>query len=126
MIEKCPQVFRSPGTPDLDAGLTNYVVAIAESTFLSTDKPMEFKQIIDGTSNTLSVLETDEEHAVIWTKPDDLPVDFKNPLVGLLIWGDQAFLAGRIDGSVQAVSKTIDKQMLQNLFQYNDGKVVNQ
>ena len=126
LIEKCPQVFRSPGTPDLDAGLTNYVVAIAEGTFLSTDKPMEFKQIIDGTSNTLSVLETDEEHAVIWTKPDDLPVDFKNPLVGLLIWGDQAFLAGRIDGSVQAVSKTIDKQMLQNLFQYNDGKVVNQ
>jgi hypothetical protein len=87
---------------------------------------MEFKQITDGTSNTLSILETDAEHAVIWTKPDDLPVDFKNPLVGLLIWGDQVFLAGRIDGSVQAVEKSIDTQMLQNLFQYNDGKVVNQ
>lgn len=126
LIEKCPQAFRSPGTPELGAGLTNYVVAVAENTFLSTPKPMEFKQIIDGTSNTFGILETDAEHAVIWTKPDDLKVDFKNPLVGLLLWGDQAFLASRIDGSVQTVSKSVDTQMLQNLFQYNDGKVVNQ
>ena len=126
LIEKCPEVFRSPGTPNLKSGLTNYVVPIAENTFLSTTEPMQFSMMIDGTSNTLGVLETDADHAVIWTKPDDLKVDFKNPLAGLLLWNNEVILASRVDGSVQAIVKSIDPEVLQNLLQYNDGNVVNQ
>lgn len=124
LIARMPQVYKSPGTPDLKPGMTNYVVAVAENTFLSTTEPMEFKMITDGTSNTLSILETDAEHAVIWTKPDDLPVDFKEPLKGLLIWQGNVFLSGMMDGSVQSISNTIDSESMQHLLQYNDGNPV--
>ena len=36
--------------------------------------------ITDGTSNTIMVLEAHPKSAVIWTKPDDLVIDEKDPL----------------------------------------------
>ena len=65
----------------------------------------------DGTSNTAMVLEVDDEHAVIWTKPDDFEPDKDDPLKGvvslrngkfLVLMGDAAVLTAQLARAMQS------------------------
>jgi len=82
------------------------------------------QEITDGTSNTIMVVEAGDEAAVPWTKPEDLAVDPKQPLKGLLGHYDEGFLAAMADGSVRFVSKTITPQTLLGAFTRNGGEVL--
>ncbi|MGD0897702.1 MAG: DUF1559 domain-containing protein, partial [Thermoguttaceae bacterium] len=79
LIEKMPAVFRSPKSKAAK-GRTNYVVPIGGGALYSSpkDEP-QFKDITDGTSNTIMTVEVDDRHAVIWTRPDDLVFDPQDP-----------------------------------------------
>ncbi len=69
-------------------------------------------------------LEAAEDQAVVWTKPDDLIVDEKDPKKGL--FGPEAtyFLAALADGSPRVIPKKIDARTLLNLFIKNDGNII--
>ncbi len=125
LIAKMPDVFRSPGS-SADEFKTNYVgLRIKNSMLPPEDKGVGMRDITDGTSNTIMLVEADDEHAVIWTKPDDLDFDLENPLTGLnspSISG--GFLAAFADGSVRFISTTIDLEILRNLVIRNDGNVI--
>src|SRR5205814_5154362 len=81
----------------------------------------KMQQIVDGTSNTIMVLEANPKAAVIWTKPDDLVMDendlFKN-LRGQP--GDGAY-AVFCDGHSMFLKTTIDPKTFLHLLQMNDG-----
>ncbi len=53
---------------------------------------LKLKEITDGTSNTIAVVDADDDHAVIWTKPDDIAIDLADPLRGLTNPALHAFL----------------------------------
>ena len=79
----------------------------------------------DGTSNTIMIVEADVDHAVIWTKPDDLKIDPKKPLRGLKgTTHDGGFFTALGDGSVRFISNKIDLKTLNTLFTRNDGYAV--
>ena len=67
------------------------------------------------TGNTVLVVEVDDEHAVIWTKPDDLNFDLDNP-------GKD--LGGSIPGTARAVFCDAHPHVLRNLL--TDPNRVNQ
>ena len=46
------------------------------------------------------VVTVDDQHAVIWTKPDDWPFDPQDPAKGLGRFFDGGFTAALCDGSV--------------------------
>ena len=75
-----------------------------------------FRQIRDGESNTLLAVEAHPDAAVIWTKPDDLVIDFKNPLKSLKGNQNKAFIALFADGSVRTITETINADTLKALF----------
>jgi hypothetical protein len=77
-----PTVYRLP-ISKTERGRTNYLLPVGGGAAFDADTPTEFKHITDGTSNTIMVVEVDDEHAVTWTKPDDLPFDPKDPTKGL-------------------------------------------
>ncbi|MBC7820819.1 MAG: hypothetical protein IAG10_28370, partial [Planctomycetaceae bacterium] len=77
-----------------------------------------------GTSNTILVVEANADHAVIWTKPEDLAVDFKNPAAGLTGQADNLFRTLFADGSARAIQITIPAETLRRLMQMNDGEPV--
>jgi hypothetical protein len=83
-----------------------------------------FANFTDGTSNTAAVVEAGDESAVIWTKPDDLNPDEKDPLKGLLGLYPGGFQVGICDGSVRFISESIDPKMLMFFFQRNDGNPI--
>lgn len=85
---------------------------------------VQFKDITDGTSNTIMVVQAGPKSDVPWTKPADLNVDLKNPVSGFGDDKDGVFLVTFCDGSAHALLNTIDAEMLRRLFQRNDGKPI--
>jgi hypothetical protein len=83
------------------------------------------KEVTDGTSNTIMVVEVGDEAAVEWTKPADLDVDVKQPLKGLLGHYENGFLAAFADGSVRFISGKVTPQTLNAAFTRNGGEVIN-
>jgi hypothetical protein len=115
------------GDERLKKGLTAFVGPVAPKTIFESGDGIPFSKIRDGTSNTLAFLEANEDHAVIWTQPDDLKVDWKEPLKGLKLWKVEkgaVFLAVFCDGTVQAIGDQISRDDLRRLLQKNDGEPI--
>jgi len=126
LIDKMPAVYRHP-VSKVENGRTNYLLPVENGAAFSADKPAEFKDIKDGTSYTIMVVEADNQHAAIWTKPDDWPFDPADPAKGLGRFFDSGFIALFFDGSVQTLdwSQTPeDSARLCALVTCADGKVV--
>lgn len=125
LIEKMPAVYSSPDSPELVPEFkTRYVVADAEGALFDGDEGPKISSVTDGTSNTIMVLEANAEHAVIWTKPDDLEIDFDDPLVGLISEITHGFHALLADGSVRFISEHIDPATLVKLITRAGGEVI--
>ena len=71
----------------------------------------------DATFNTITLLQVNDPHAIIWTKPKDWTYDEKEPLHGLdgsLHPG--VFLVSFADGAVRAISETVDPEVFYKLL----------
>jgi hypothetical protein len=124
LIEKMPDIFRSPVSKLTEKGRTNYLYPVGKETVCPGPRGVEFKEITDGTSNTIMVVEANDDQAVIWTKPDDLPFDPQQPAKGLGgLYGD-GFWVAFCDGSVRHISTTIVPATLRALFTRAGGEAV--
>lgn len=117
LIEKMPKVYRSLRIKDKRPGLTTYLAPVGTRlVFTGGGKGIRIGEITDGTSNTIMVVDVADELGVIWTKPDDLPIDLNNPKKGLLGHYKGFFLVGMADGSVHLVSKSVSVETLRAAF----------
>src|SRR5581483_1589324 len=64
-------------------GKTTYLVPAGKNTAFDGMKRLKFLDVTDGASNTLLMVDVDDEHAVTWTKPNDWEFDPKAPTRGL-------------------------------------------
>jgi len=149
LIEKMPAPFASPHLGDMRKaqGLTSYVAPLSRqppATFVPPapgaapptpakrmplaifDDPAgaALRQITDGTSNTILILEAHPNSAVPWTKPDDVVIDAEDLAAKLRGQPDNAFAAAFADGSVRMIKLTVDPKVLLRLLQMNDGQAV--
>ncbi|MCR4414617.1 MAG: DUF1559 domain-containing protein [Thermoguttaceae bacterium] len=117
LIAKMPAVYRSPQSKRAsNQGRTNYVVPVGPETIFPGTKGIEFRDIRDGSSNTILILEVSDQQAPIWTKPDDWPFDPKDPGRGLGGVYDGGFHATFADGSVRFLPLPQDAAKLRALF----------
>lgn len=125
LISKMPFVYR-PADPKLVAQGKTRIVAPIGDKLISTKKAQHIgiRDITDGTSNTIMLVEVDDQHAVIWTKPDDLEVDLARPQAGLAIRPPGGFLVEMADASIHFVKTTINRNDLAALFTRAGGEVV--
>ncbi len=124
LIPKMPAVFACPNAGVRHEGKTTYLVPLGERTVFFGKTGMPAKEVSDGTSNTILLLDVDPNRAVIWTKPDDLEVDFNNVRRGLEGNHDGVFATAFCDGSVRWISPTIPPDTLRLLLMRNDGKAI--
>jgi hypothetical protein len=62
------------------------------------------------------VVVADAEHAVPWTKPDDLPIDSASPARGLERWPDHFFMMALADGQILLLPDNVGPGTLWGFF----------
>ncbi len=126
LIAQMPEVFLSPkSTHTVEQGLTNYLAPVGEDfLFDGTEVGTPLRRITDGLSNTIALLEVDDEHAVPWTAPEDWEYDEDNPTRGLFGLHDGIALVAFADGSVQTLMELFDVDKLHALLTKAGGEVV--
>ena len=125
LIARMPDVFRAPtADPKLAAdGKTTYLAPVGDATMFPAGRGVRISEVTDGTSSTILFVEADDDHAVVWTAPDDLAYDSKEPTKGLGGHFHGWFMAAFADGDAHFL-KTDDKDNIRALFTRNGGEVV--
>jgi hypothetical protein len=120
LIERMPAVYRRPFA-DTKTTKTPYQVPIGEKTAFQPGKKRSFRDIKDGTSKTIGIVEVDQEHEVIWTKPDDWQFDKNDPTKGLTGGPGTTFIACFLDIAVYSIPMSIDNEVLRRFLMAEDG-----
>ena len=116
LIAKMPEIYREASAKQ-SAGRTRYLVPVGGGAlYSSTDDEPQFKQITDGTVDTIMVVQVPSQDAVVWTKPDDLVFDPKDAKKGLAEEKAGGFNVAFCDGSVRFLRSSIDPKTLKALF----------
>jgi type II secretory pathway pseudopilin PulG len=124
LIAQMPQTYQNPNIP-AESGKTSYLAVVGkECIFDGTDKGIGIRQVTDGTSYTLAIVEADANQAVEWTKPDDWEYDAANPKNGLGNLRPGGWNAAFCDGSVRFMDNSIDPETLKALFTRAGGEPV--
>jgi hypothetical protein len=122
LIPRMPDTYRS--SLMLPAGKTTFLGIAGESGMFPGCQGVSIREVTDGTSNTIWVVDADDAHAVDWTKPEDLTPDLNRPLDGLVGHFAEGFVALVVDASVRFIPKTMSAKTLKALFTRNGGEVV--
>ena len=97
LVARMPDAYRV--AEGLAPGKTCLELPVGAGTAWPAGRGLKIREFIDGTSQTILAVETDEEHAVFWTQPSDLPYDPANPAAGLGSHFGKGFLALAADGA---------------------------
>ncbi|TWU20825.1 DUF1559 domain-containing protein [Bythopirellula polymerisocia] len=127
LISKMPASFAEPSSKFApQEGRTNYLGVKGKGMAFSGEKEgRKLREFSDGTSNSLIVLQVNDQRATTWTRPDDWELDPKNNLSGLSgSMHPGIFLAAYCDGSVRAISESIDPELFKALLTIAGGEVV--
>ena len=125
LIAQMPDVFRSDDISLNLAGKTRFLLPIAEETPWHGPVGAMIREITDGTSNTIMILEADHDRAVVWTEPADLTIDWDQVQDGLAVDG-AGFHATFCDGSAHLIRADIDSSILTRLLKHADGEIIGQ
>lgn len=123
LAAQMPQVYRSVNAaPDTDK--TPYQTFSGEGTAFEPKKALTITDVRDGMSNTIAVVEVGADKAVVWTKPEDVPLQGASPVAALGTLDDSGFLVGFLDGSVMRLPKTIKAETLKAMISPAGGETI--
>jgi hypothetical protein len=122
LIREIPRTYQCPSTSTGD-GLTTYVLPRGESTVFARDPPGKARPVHKDPATTIFLVESDEDHAVIWSRPADLNYDPANPGVGLghehpgfQFVRNRGCFAAFVDTHVRFLPSDIDPDLVRSLF----------
>ncbi len=132
LIAQMPLEFKHPQL-QLPEGTTVYQAVTGDRGMLQPQKKgdrrivsrtLESVSNLDGVSNTVLLVETPAEAAVVWTQPSDFEVE-KEGLVERLrgVWKGRIVL-GIGDGAIRIVSSEIGEEQMRSLLTVDDGAAV--
>jgi prepilin-type processing-associated H-X9-DG protein len=124
---RMPFVFRSPSHVG-DPTMTDYAGFVGKETFFDPQAKVSFGQVIDGTSNTLAVVEV-KNSSINWAEPRDIDFDKStftinaaaDDIGGSNPGGCNVLFA---DGSVQFLKSAIPAVLLRAMVTKGGGEVV--
>jgi len=119
LLERMPAVYKHPSYVGPE-GHTVYLVPYQKGSVWTSAKP-QIRNITDGTSNTIACFETNDEHAVPWSKPDDIDLD-QDDIFDFFRFSVSN--VGMFDGSVRAIAPSIDPVVLKAMMTSAGGEVV--
>jgi hypothetical protein len=124
LVAKMPKALRSPRQAEALKDRTTYLAPLGKGLVWDAPRGLKMTQVSDGTSNTIALVEADDDRAVTWSKPEDITIDSKDPLAGLLGHYGDGFHAAMADGSVRFIKKSIAPETLWSLFTRAGGELI--
>ena len=119
LSEKMPDLFKSPGVVN---PVYTTIVGFSGEGALFSGKKVTFANVADGTSNTIAVIECRPDKAVVWTKPEDLPFNPADPLMGVGPIPPEGLRVVLVDGSVRTLPANISAEVLKALITIAGGE----
>ena len=101
-----PAVFQNPNL--MTPGVTNYLVLAGNETAFPPNEPV---RDLRAASQTILIVEADEDRAVPWTKPQDIDYDPNVPLNGLGNFRPGVFVVSFADSSARSIPSDIDPEV---------------
>jgi len=124
LLDKMPDVYRSRGISRA-GNHTGFVLFLDPQMYhIHNKRGPDIRQIRDGSSNTLFVLEVGPELAVPWTRPDDIPFDSAQPLAALGDLPKDGLWGGFADGAVRRIKPDIKPEVFRGLLTPSGGEVI--
>lgn len=124
--------YRCPSAT-IPKGQTIYLGVAAPGGCFEPGRTTKISEITDGTTNTLIVVEVPAVQSVPWMAPYDAdgrflltlpPDEAEDDEQRLSLSHDGVIMGLMADGSVQALSRSIDAETLGNLIDIDDGEIV--
>lgn len=123
LIPQMPAIYAAGGQ-EPESGKTRLVVPMLEGgAWYGDGPPLTFKEITDGTSNTIAVVIGPKDSAVTWTKPEELPLA-SDALVEKLFGDSEDLSAAFFDGSVRHVPRSTDPKVIAGMITKSGGEVI--
>ena len=129
LIAKMPVTYRCPSEGDdlASQGKTRYLAPRGKATIFPGGETVKLRDVTDGTSNTIMVVDAGDANAVVWTKPDDWEVDPEPNTAGVFKSHTGRRLELRVRRRLRAFRKRTDQTRdSRALMSRNGGEVVMQ
>lgn len=124
LLDEMPDVYRHPRAKTKE-GFTVYQVPLADGCLFKSDGPRKFRDVRDGLSNTVMVLERDSDEAVPWTKPADWEFDVERPFGELRFNNDGSFHILLSDGAALTLRpSTVGSKTMKALLTIDGGEQI--
>ena len=130
LLDQMPSIYDCPNIGHLPPGYTVYQVPYTDldvnpegprALFDTSGEGITFREITDGTSNTIAVLEVDAAAAVEWTKPADWEYDPSDPTRNLGDVNIGTITVSFADGSIHQLPDNIDPEDMKALITRDAG-----
>lgn len=125
MVERMPETYRLLTDPGLEGGMTCMQTPQMAGSFWggSEDRLLTFRDIPDGTSNTVCFVIASREQAVIWTQPEDLQI--APDRVKEDLFGDRdSMQVVFFDGSVQMIGNSLAPEIYRSWLTHAGGEKI--
>lgn len=125
LVSKMPNVYRSPQV-SVSGGKTVYQVPVGPGAIFEGSVGRSMRDITDGTSNTILLVEVEMPRAVEWTRPMDYSFTVSDPLEGLLAAREAGYQVAYADGSTQTIAPSTSPESANAMFTRAGGELPNQ
>lgn len=121
LIAEMPDYYADPRFATEDGktvylGVTGKAGSFVVPSKESKNRGNRLRDFVDGTSNTVSIVQVDPEHAVIWTAPEDFNYSRKGEKEKLQ-WGRYSTkIVGLADGSTRSFNHKLSWETFKKMF----------
>jgi prepilin-type processing-associated H-X9-DG protein len=115
LLDQMPTTYVDPSVI-VPPGHTVFQLAQGDGLLFEETGERKFRDILDGTSNTIMAVESSREAAVPWTKPADLEFELSDPLAKTGDAHQGGFHVLMADGAVLFMTNSIDLDMFRAML----------